>query len=62
MEVVKIDPANAKALYNLGLTFKAKGLNEDAVISYLAALKADPAYSEVHYTLGDAYLALGSHR
>ncbi|HJN75318.1 MAG TPA: tetratricopeptide repeat protein [Myxococcota bacterium] len=51
-QVVREDPANAYAQYNLGLAYELQGSSLEARKAYLAAIQADP-------TLGAAYVNLG---
>ena len=41
-KVVKLNPRNSEAYYNLGLVYEAKGMNEQAQEMYKRCLKIDP--------------------
>jgi tetratricopeptide (TPR) repeat protein len=51
--VVKIDPADPAAPFNLGNVLRAGGRNLEAEAAYRAAVKADPGYALAWYNLAD---------
>ena len=61
-QVLRIEPDNAKALYNRGIT--KSGLNDftGAIEDYDQALKIKPDFAKAFYTRGNAKLKLGNHK
>ena len=53
--MVSLQPANAVAHNNLGLTLKAQGRPAEAEVEYLAALQNNPKYPEALNNLGLLY-------
>jgi tetratricopeptide (TPR) repeat protein len=51
--VMKMDPADAAAPFNLGNVLRASGRNPDAESAYRAAVKADPEFAQAWYNLAD---------
>ena len=52
---IDIDPNDAKAHHNLGVTYAKQGKSDLAVEAYQAAIDIDPSYAKAHYNLGNAY-------
>jgi len=52
---VKYAPTNQDAPYTLGLVLQKKGKYAEAEKAFLQALLVNPAYSDVHLSLGDLY-------
>jgi tetratricopeptide (TPR) repeat protein len=52
---VKHAPGNADSHFTLGLIYQRKGQFPEAEQAFLQALKVNPAYSDVHLSLGDLY-------
>ena len=57
-KAVELDPKNAYAHLQRGITFKAKQNPQAAIEDYNAALKLKPGYAIVYYNRGNAYVAL----
>ena len=55
-ELVRNNPDNAGAHFNLGVAYGANGMNKKAIKSYKQALRINPDLTKVHYNLGLAYL------
>jgi tetratricopeptide (TPR) repeat protein len=51
--VLKMDPADPAAPFNLGNVMRASGRNLEAEAAYRAAVKADPGYALAWYNLAD---------
>jgi tetratricopeptide (TPR) repeat protein len=51
--LVKMDPADPAAPFNLGNVLRASGRNLEAEAAYRAAVKADPGYALAWYNLAD---------
>lgn len=52
---VKKSPGKARPHYNLGLALEAAGRSDEAIQSYLQAVRIDPNYAEAYNNLGVAY-------
>ncbi len=50
--LLQIDPANVKAMNNLGLILKKLGRNEDALQAYRFAIKTDGSYPLTYKNIG----------
>jgi tetratricopeptide (TPR) repeat protein len=51
--VMKLDPAEPTAAFNLGNVLRANGRNLEAEAAYGAAVKADPGFAAAWYNLAD---------
>jgi tetratricopeptide (TPR) repeat protein len=51
--VMKLDPADAAAPFNLGNVLRARGRNVEAESAYRAAVRAEPDYAAAWYNLAD---------
>jgi tetratricopeptide (TPR) repeat protein len=60
--VLRADPGNAVAHFNLGYTFDKRGLHERAVREFREATRLGPRIDRAWYGLGLAHAALGQHR
>jgi Flp pilus assembly protein TadD len=58
-EAIKINPDDAKAHYNLGLTYDNQGRLDEAIAEYQEAIRLDPDYARAHNNLGLAYYNQG---
>ena len=58
-DVVRKSPGSARAHNDLGFTYFAKGLNDQAIEHFNAALRLRPAYPNARINLGIAYNAEG---
>lgn len=58
-DVAKKSPAKARAHLNLGLAHDKKGRTEDAIDSYLTALRLEPGSAKAHNNLGTIYVHQG---
>jgi tetratricopeptide (TPR) repeat protein len=61
-EAIGIDPTNAKAYNNLGITFFKMGKFEDSRDYFLTALELQPGNIFAHNNLGLTYLKLGANK
>lgn len=57
-EILKEDPNNVKAIFTMGMLSVRSGQHEKAVIRFKRLLELEPARTEVHRLLGNAYKAL----
>ena len=57
--IVRRDPVNTTALFNLGAYQRFSGKYNDAIASFRTALSLDPSQAVVHYELGVALLLKG---
>ncbi len=55
-EVLKIDPGNAKANYNLGNAYADKGMFDEAISVYKKALEEEPGLIDAYLNLSILYL------
>ena len=51
--VMRIDPRDPAAAFNLGILLRALGRKVEAEAAYRAAIKADPGFAEAWYNLAD---------
>jgi len=51
--VMKLDPGDPAAAFNLGNLLRASGRGVEAEVAFRAATKADPAYADAWYNLAD---------
>jgi Flp pilus assembly protein TadD len=51
-EAIRIEPAHAKAHFNLGLVRAAQGRQAEAIAAYGQAIALEPTGAEAHYNLG----------
>ncbi len=58
-DVVQKSPRNARGHYNLGNRYQPKGLLDEAIEQYQAALRLKPDYVAAHNNLGIAYQSKG---
>ena len=58
-QVIKIDPNNAEAYYNLGIALGQQRKLEEAVANFQQAIKLNPNNAGAYYNLG---IALGQQR
>lgn len=61
-KLLKIDPNDTKAHYQLGLFCIKKGLNDYAIKEFKRALRIEPDYLDAHYYLGIAYQKQGNYK
>ncbi len=54
------DPADAKAHFQLGLSYMAIGRHREEVAEYLEAVRLKPDFVDAHFNLGLAYDLLGN--
>jgi len=59
MEVLKVDPKNELALFNLGMLSIQSGQNEKAVERLEALVKINPNHTQAQLLLGIAWMNLG---
>lgn len=59
--ILHINPHDAQAHYNRGLTYAKRGENLEAIRAFRQAIKIDPNYTDAHYSLGLTYGHLGSY-
>jgi tetratricopeptide (TPR) repeat protein len=60
-ELVRNNPDNAGAHFNLGVAYGANGMNKKAIKSYKQALRINPDFKEAHYNLGGGYYKSGKN-
>lgn len=60
-DVVKKSPGKARGHYNLGNNYASRGLIENAVSQYEAAIVLNPDYAEARNNLGIIYDSMGRH-
>ena len=60
--VLRADPRNAVAHFNLGYTLDKRGLHQSAVETFREATRLRPGLDRAWYGLGLAHAALGRHR
>ena len=60
--VLRADPRNAVAHFNLGYTLDKRGLHQQAVSAFGDATRLKPGMDRAWYGLGLAHAALGQHR
>jgi len=60
--VLRAEPHNAVAHFNLGYTLDKRGLHQQAVAAFREATRLKPAMDRAWYGLGLAHAALGQHR
>jgi len=58
-DTVKKSPDSAFALNELGIAYTGKGMFDDAIKRYVAALKINPDFARAHNNLGMAYMSMG---
>jgi tetratricopeptide (TPR) repeat protein len=51
--LIKSDPADASAPFNLGNMLRALARNAEAEVAFRTATRADPAFAQAWYNLGD---------
>jgi tetratricopeptide (TPR) repeat protein len=49
------DPSDARAHFQLGLSYMALGRHSDEIAEYLEAVRLEPDFADAHYNLGLAY-------
>ncbi len=54
-KVIRIDPGDPVAAFNLGNLLRASGRRVEAEASYRAAIKAEPRFAEAWYNLADLF-------
>jgi tetratricopeptide (TPR) repeat protein len=54
-EIIREDPLDAIAYFELGMAYLALGRHEDEVEAYLEAIKLNHKYTVAHYNLSMAY-------
>ena len=57
--VLKAEPFNDSAWYNLGILYGKKGLIDKSIDAYETCISITPEYAEAFYNLGNTYLGLG---
>ena len=62
LNALKLNPKNAKALYNLGKVHIIEGSYSKAKINFKKAISADKEYSKAHYLLGTVFLQENDNR
>jgi len=60
--VLRADPRNAVAHFNLGYTLDKRGLHQQALAAFHEATRLKPGMDRAWYGLGLAHAALGQHR
>lgn len=60
--VLRADPRNAVAHFNLGYTLDKRGRNAEAIVAFREATRLRPGLDRAWYGLGLAHAALGQHR
>ena len=60
--VLRADPGNAVAHFNLGYTLDKRGLHQQAVEEFREATRLKPGMDRAWYGLGLAHAQLGQHR
>ena len=55
LEIIKINPKDAKAYYNMGVAYEKLKDYENAINSYKKAIKINPNYDKAYYNMGVAY-------
>jgi superkiller protein 3 len=50
-KAIELDPKNAPAHYNLGITLRAQGKVDEAIAAYRKAIEIDPIYFDAHANL-----------
>jgi len=58
-QVVREDPSNATAQYNLGLAYEIQGSTLEARKAYLSAIQADPEFGPAYVNLGGLDMKAG---
>jgi tetratricopeptide (TPR) repeat protein len=58
---IRLDPNDAGAHVNRGLTYAALGRHAEALADYDAAIRLDPNHAQAHYRRGRTYTALYRH-
>jgi tetratricopeptide (TPR) repeat protein len=61
-QAIRIDPDDANAHNNLGVTYCNLVMYEEAIESYKQALRINPDFKEAHNNLGIAYRDSGKHK
>ncbi|OQY03210.1 MAG: hypothetical protein B6I25_08320 [Planctomycetales bacterium 4572_13] len=59
LQMLELNPQNARAYYNLGVVKSRQGESADAVIAYTKALALNPVYTRAYYNLGLIHLKMG---
>jgi tetratricopeptide (TPR) repeat protein len=60
--VLRADPGNAVAHFNLGYTLDKRGMHDKAIHAFREATRLGPKIDRAWYGLGLAYARLGQHR
>jgi tetratricopeptide (TPR) repeat protein len=58
-QVIRIQPNDAEAYYNMGIACRGLGNINEAIESFKQAIRIKPSYIEAHYNLGVAYMEMG---
>ncbi len=58
--VLKAEPFNDSAWYNLGILYGKKELIDKSIDAYETCISISPEYAEAFYNLGNTYLGLGN--
>jgi tetratricopeptide (TPR) repeat protein len=59
--VLRADPGNAAAHFNLGYTFDQRGEHEKAIAAFKEAVRLNPKIDRAWYGMGLSHAALGQH-
>lgn len=61
-KVLRLDPRNAVAHFNLGYTLDKRSRHAEAIVAFREAARLRPGLDRAWYGLGLAHAALGQHR
>ena len=61
-QAVKRNPDDAKAHFNLGVTYETFGKYKEAIEAYKQAISCDSDHAAAHCNLGTAYSVLGKYK
>jgi len=62
VKAIQMQPDNALAHYNLGVSLMGQDRPDDAILEYNRTIKIDPKYSNAYYALGMIYQAKGDQQ
>lgn len=60
-QIVKIEPFNDNAWYNLGILYGKRGEAGKSVDAYVTCTDISPDYAEAYFNLGNTYMGLGKY-
>ncbi len=61
-QAVKINPDDADAHYNLGVTYVKSGMYKESIASFKQAIRINPDFAEAHNNLGLVYIKSGMYK